>query len=242
MGASFSSSMPSMIPNKTNRLRATFDQLRGNNKLIFLLDGGTGEELFRRGVPDDRKIWSATALVHEEHHEILQAVHDSFLQAGSMAVTTNSYGVVPGVGFTTEERHRYIGLSGKIARRAVSAANTGFVFGSLGPLVESYRADLIRDHSEGVEEYKVACNAMLPYVDAFLAETMSCVEESTQALNAIAESSADERKPVLLSYTLDKEGHFCDRVVVAQGIRKVLKVSQQKDIECTYWNDLLALQ
>jgi S-methylmethionine-dependent homocysteine/selenocysteine methylase len=33
---------------------------------VKLLDGGTGEELFRRGMVDDRKIWSANALVHEK--------------------------------------------------------------------------------------------------------------------------------------------------------------------------------
>ena len=51
----------------------------------LLLDGGTGEELFRRGVPDDRQLWSVTALVHDEYHAVLHDVHTAFLQSGNLA-------------------------------------------------------------------------------------------------------------------------------------------------------------
>ena len=59
---------------------------------VLFLDGGTGEELFRRGVPDDRAIWSATAVVHDIHHETLRGVHRSYVEAGSTMITANSYG------------------------------------------------------------------------------------------------------------------------------------------------------
>lgn len=65
----------------------------GLHRRIMLLDGGTGEELFRNGVPDDRKIWSATAVVHSQYHSKLKQVHESYFKAGSNAVTTNSYGI-----------------------------------------------------------------------------------------------------------------------------------------------------
>jgi methionine synthase I (cobalamin-dependent) len=61
-----------------------------------------------------------------------------------------------------------------------------FVFGSLGPLVESYRADLIMKHDQGVAYYEIMVKAMLPYVDCFLAETMSSVDEALQAIDAVA--------------------------------------------------------
>ena len=162
-------------------LRLLSDETRG----VFLIDGGTGEELIRRGVPDDRRIWSATALVRSEFHSILENVHNAFLAAGSQAITTNSYGIVPGVGFYNERmREELMAKAGDIARRAVERHNhhenkkvpqqQAYVLGSLGPLVESYRPDLIRDHEHGVEDYRLACRALNPYVDAFLAETMSC--------------------------------------------------------------------
>ena len=47
-------------------------RLQSSKEESLLLDGGTGEELFLRGVPDDRKIWSATAIVHEKYHSIVE--------------------------------------------------------------------------------------------------------------------------------------------------------------------------
>lgn len=203
---------------------------------FFLLDGGTGEELFRQGVPDDRKIWSATAVVHPEYHDVLERVHCSFLRAGAQAITTNSYGIVPGVGFEdSEERSRLLTISGAIARRAVSKHSTkAFVLGSLGPLVESYRADLIRPHAQGVEEYVVACRALGPFVDAFLAETMSCWEEARQALEAIASLPSEMKLPVMVSFTLDSKGNTRDGQLVTDCIRNVLEYIRQQKFECKY--------
>jgi S-methylmethionine-dependent homocysteine/selenocysteine methylase len=202
---------------------------------IFLLDGGTGEELFRRGVPDDRKIWSATAVVHSRYHTILERVHASFLQAGARAITTNSYGIVPGVGFDDpEERTRHIAMAGEIARRAVTKhqeQEQAFVLGSLGPLVESYRPDLIRAHPQGVEEYGVACRALQPYVDAFLAETMSCWEESSQALEAVSSLATNMRLPVMVSYTLDSKGNIRDGETVTECFTRVLDYAQENKLD-----------
>jgi hypothetical protein len=81
------------------------------NPNVFLLDGGTGEELFRHGVPCDRTIWSAHALVHEKYHAVVQTVHESFLKANCQAITTNSYGCVPGVGFSTQDIERLTAMA-----------------------------------------------------------------------------------------------------------------------------------
>jgi S-methylmethionine-dependent homocysteine/selenocysteine methylase len=152
-------------PSLSCSVQQTCTELLENPEKVLLLDGGTGEELFRRNVPDDRTIWSATALVHPEYHPILEQVHTSFLQSGSNFITTNSYGVVPGVGFKEEEITTYLQLAGQIARQAVINYYDActwtrteqqekeeillpriHVLGSLGPLVESYRPDLIKPH------------------------------------------------------------------------------------------------
>jgi S-methylmethionine-dependent homocysteine/selenocysteine methylase len=215
------------------------EELRSNPDKMLLLDGGTGEELLRNHVPDDRNIWSATALVHPQYHAILRDVHQSYLSSGSTCITTNSYGVVPGVGFAKDEIVRYMDLSGQIARRAVEtfAANHNndkpcFVLGSLGPLVESYRADLILPHDEGVDCYTTACGALGPHVDAFLGETLSCVEESLQIVHALEGMSADEkhlRRPLFLSYTLDSSGKPRDGQDVTEGIRRLLAEVEKKE-------------
>ena len=46
------------------------------------------------------------------------------------------------------------------------------VLGSLGPLVESYRPDLIMDHDDGVRTYTKTIKALGRYVNAYITETM----------------------------------------------------------------------
>ena len=226
------SSMDNMQPPES-KIEDVFCRLRDDNE-IFLLDGGTGEELFRRKVPDDRKIWSATALVHSQYHGILEDVHTSFLQSGSNAITTNSYGVVPGVGFKPQEISEYIRESGKIARSAVKkhkdrSKSPAFVLGSMGPLIESYRADMILPHDEGVKGYELAYQSLAPFVDAFLAETMSCVDESIQVLDAVARSAETTKRPfVLISYSVDSEGNFRDGEKLMDGMQRILEEAKEK--------------
>ena len=104
----------------TPLLQSQMNRLRSNKSETLILDGGTGEELFVRGVPDDRKIWSATAVVHPQYHSTLQQVHSSFVEAGADAITTNSYGIVPGVGFSIAEIQQHVATAGRLARECVT--------------------------------------------------------------------------------------------------------------------------
>jgi S-methylmethionine-dependent homocysteine/selenocysteine methylase len=211
----------------SSQFRSLVTTMRRELKLpeLTIMDGGTGEELFARGVPDDRKIWSATAVVNPQYHGTLKEVHRSFVDAGAHVVTTNSYGIVPGVGFTEEEIIEYCGLAGKLAREAVDGTDA-LVFGSLGPLVESYRADKIMEHNQGTGYYKKMAKALLPHVDAFLVETMSCVEESMQALDAVA--SNDNSVPCFVSYTLNSQGDLRSGEPVIEAITRLLDFCQEK--------------
>jgi S-methylmethionine-dependent homocysteine/selenocysteine methylase len=198
---------------------------------ILLLDGGTGEELFRQGMPDDRKIWSAAAVVNPQYHSILKKVHQSFVDAGSQGITTNSYGIVPGVGFTEDEIAKYVAEAGRLARESVrtSASSStptasALVFGSLGPLKESYRPDLILPHEEGVRIYSIMIAALKPNVDCFLAETMSSYEESIQAVEAVATTCM----PMLVSYTLNSRGALRSGESVGDAIHKLLVFAKQR--------------
>ena len=249
----------SLIP-LSQTLHNLHEKKERNHPACFILDGGTGEELFRNGVPDDRKIWSATAIVHSKYHKILKQVHQSYIKAGSNAITTNSYGIVPGVGFSVEDVVKYTCVAGQLARDAVSetvetrntdkestsnsfrsnneainelhiesnkiSPNT-FILGSLGPLVESYRPDLIMDHSKGTSIYSKMINALHPFVDAIIGETMSCVNEALQIVDAYHETLPIKQQqqpiPLLLSFTLNQNGHFRDGESVVNGINRVIE-------------------
>ena len=226
------------------------DRFRQSNDKVLLLDGGTGEELFRRGVPDDRQTWSATAIVNKQYHSTLQAVHKSYIDAGSKAITTNSYALVPG--FPEEEAIRNTDTAGRLARDCVGTAQSegnnhsnignsnddddesnlreALVLGSLGPLVESYRADLILPHAEGTARYKPLVEALVPHVDILLAETMSCFEESAQAIDACAEH---HDTPLLVSYTIGSDGNLRNGQDVRECVERLLECVQERNVERT---------
>jgi len=227
-----------MAASNNNLLSQHINRLKSSPKKSLLLDGGTGEELFLNGVPDDRKIWSATAIVHQKYHSTVEKVHRSFVEAGSHAITTNSYGIIPGAGFIDgEEVKRLTGIAGKIGRKSVTNEDggaTALVLGSLGPLVESYRPDLIMKHSDGVKCYQYAIEGLSPYVDVYIAETMSCVEEACQVVDALStfyEKTGVVRKPLLVSFTLNDDGKLRSNESIVDAIQKMVEFASDKKVE-----------
>jgi homocysteine S-methyltransferase len=59
---------------------------------VLILDGATGTELQRRGVPMDELSWSATAIV--THPEVIRKVHRDYIGAGADIITTNTFGTL----------------------------------------------------------------------------------------------------------------------------------------------------
>lgn len=56
---------------------------------IVLLDGATGTELERRGVPMDKVAWSAAA--NDSHASTVREVHEDYIRAGADVITTNTF-------------------------------------------------------------------------------------------------------------------------------------------------------
>ena len=81
-----------------------------------IIDGGTGAELERHGVPVDPVCWHARASL--THHSELVTVHVDFINAGAKVITTNTFAthryVLAAAGAATEY--------GRIAHATVTAA------------------------------------------------------------------------------------------------------------------------
>jgi S-methylmethionine-dependent homocysteine/selenocysteine methylase len=67
----------------------TFLEERIKAGKIVLLDGATGTELEKRGVPMNSKAWSATAVLSSP--EVVRAVHSDYILAGADVITVNSF-------------------------------------------------------------------------------------------------------------------------------------------------------
>lgn len=190
---------------------------------VELLDGGTGEELWRNGIPDDRSIWSAVAVVKPEHHETLKKVHRSFIRAGSRYITVNNYAITPGVKFSFEDAMKYTGLAGQLAVQARDEEGIPGVrvCGSLPPLLESYRADRLLPHEESVRWYSGIVRTLEPYADVYLAETLSAAVEMMYVVDALAAVGTD--KPLFGSWTLQADGRLRSGETASDAILQVLE-------------------
>ena len=83
----------------------------------LLIDGGTGSELKRRGVPlRNHDVWSGLASL--SHKEVLREVHADYIEAGAQVITTNTFGTSRFVLAAAGMDDRF----GEINRRAVEAA------------------------------------------------------------------------------------------------------------------------
>ena len=57
-----------------------------------ILDGGMGQELLARGVKPLSNLWSATALMETQYHQIVKDCHKDFINAGAEIILTNTFG------------------------------------------------------------------------------------------------------------------------------------------------------
>jgi S-methylmethionine-dependent homocysteine/selenocysteine methylase len=167
--------------------------------LITVLDGGTGRELKRMGAPFRQPEWSALALI--EAPAFVTRVHQAFIDAGADVITTNSYALVPfhiGAQRFARDGLALARLAGHLAREAADGApRRVLVAGSLPPICGSYRAEWF-DPVFARPILSILVEGMRPYVDHWLGETLSSIEEA----ELVREVTGYDGKPLWLSFTL----------------------------------------
>ncbi|MFM5093618.1 homocysteine S-methyltransferase family protein [Aeromonas rivipollensis] len=173
-----------------------------DTKDLWVLDGGMGRELARRGAPFRQPEWSALALM--EAPETVREVHQAYVASGARVITTNSYALVPfhiGDERFAADGERLAALAGQLARDVADGqAGAVQVAGSLPPLFGSYRADLFE--ADRVSELATPLiRGLSPHVNIWLAETMSLIAEPL-ALKALLPGDG---KLFWVSFTLEDE-------------------------------------
>ena len=169
-----------------------------------LLDGGMGQELYSRAKGDVGNLWSGQVLIDQP--ELVQEVHEEFIQAGAEIITTNTYMLgrrkleKACLGYEFEALNV---RAGQLACKAREKTNTNVkIAGALPPLSGSFRPDLVAPINLIEPLYSEQAEILAPYVDFFLCETMSSAEE---ALAAVA-GAAKFGKPIWVSWTLQDNG------------------------------------
>lgn len=174
--------------------------------MVTILDGGMGNELLRRS-GKRTPLWSAQILLDDP--DLVVETHLDYIHAGAGIITTNSYSTVPSYLTNSGLQDSYVPLTrlaGELARSAVDRSGAEvLVAGSLPPLSESYRPDLVPPDDEARPIYAGMAAALEPSVDLFLCETMSSAREARNAAIEARAAAAARELPVFVSWTLKEK-------------------------------------
>lgn len=183
-----------------------------------LLDGGMGRELGFRGVEISMLIWSAQALL--DAPDVVREIHTDYIEAGADVITTNTYCTLRTHLRKAGLEDRYEELNRQAGRLAVegrdAAGRPALIAGSLAPMFESYRPDMVLPVAESEPHYREQAEILADYVDFFICETMSKSDESLAAARAAASTG----KPVWVSWNLHptKHGHLRSGEPIAEAV------------------------
>ena len=171
---------------------------------MIFLDGALGSILLQRANKPSTGLWSAQFLLNDP--DAIKSLYEDYVSIGSEVITTNTYSTIPS--YLEKEKisvrmPELIDIAGKLAREVADNHKNVRVAGSLPPLEESYRPDLVQDEAQSLPIYKAIIEGLLPYVDIFLCETISSIQETQNVLKALHLYNKDI--PIWLSWTLKED-------------------------------------
>lgn len=138
--------------------------------------------------------------------DLVVEIHREYIDAGAVVITTNNYATIPSYLSKAGMQNRYrelTRLAATLARRAVRESGKDVaVAGSLPPLEESYRADLVPPPEIAQPIYQGITEALGDDVDLFVCETMSSAAEAHTAASAAL--AHGQGQPVYVAWTLDE--------------------------------------
>ncbi len=186
------------------------------NDAVLLLDGGMGQELFARGLARSDRLWGARALI--DAPDTVREIHRRYLEAGADVITTNTYSTsLPslegsGIGDRFGELNE---TAGQLAIQARDEHGRDvLIAGSLPPLGGSYRPDQVGDDLWMVDHYRQMAQALAPFVDVLLAETLSTSAEA----RAAASAAVSVARPIWIGWTVDADGRLLGGETVSAAV------------------------
>ncbi len=171
---------------------------------VTLLDGGMGQELVARSGDTPTPLWATRVML--DHPGLVRAVHDDYFAAGATIATTNTYAIHHDrlARFDLDDQFTPLHLAALEAAKAARAAHgSGRIAGSIGPLVATYRDDVVLPVAEAAPKVAEVAQILAPHVDFLLLETLVSLTQIEGALQGAASAG----KPVWLSVSVhDRQG------------------------------------
>jgi S-methylmethionine-dependent homocysteine/selenocysteine methylase len=187
----------------------------------LLLDAAMGTELQRRDADTKLPLWSAAALVRDP--ELVWTIHSDEVSAGADILTANTFRTharsLAKAGLA-EHSGELGALAVQLAHQAAAAPGRDiFVAGSLSPLEDCYRPDLVPDDAALAREHGAQARFLAEAgVDLILAETHNTIREAVAALRAAKATGL----PVFVSLVTDGSGRLLSGESIADAARALL--------------------
>lgn len=152
--------------------------LRQNSPI--LLDGALGTLVQARGYELPPPQWSAAIL--ESQPEIITSIHRQYLEVGATLITTATFRTTSRVYAKLHQHEIASDLNSRAvqcARDAIGGRENKFIAGSVAPLEDCYRPDLVPDKENLYSEHREQIRWLIDAgVDVLLFETMNTVQEA----------------------------------------------------------------
>jgi len=194
------------------------------SRSILILDGAMGTEIQRRGMDTGLPMWSANALFSKP--ALVQQIHAEYIEAGADIITTNTFR-------TTRRTMRRANLpdrSKQLTETAVQLAMHAreqfpekeiLIAGSIAPLEDCYRPDLVPSDAElNDEQRELAERVVLAGVDFLLVETMNTIREAYAACAAGTATG----KEVIVSFVCNKDGNLLSGETLADAVKAIAEL------------------
>ena len=200
---------------------------------MIFLDGALGSILLDRANKSSSGLWSAQFLFDDP--EAIKSLYEDYIGVGSDLITTNTYSTIPS--YLNKEKisakmPELVDIAGKLAKEVADRHEHVRVAGSLPPLEESYRPDLVLTEGEALPIYKTLIEGLLPYVDIFLCETISSIQETQNVLKAL--DLYNKEIPIWLSWTLKEDKK--DFLRSGESIEEAFKLAEKYNPEAYLFN------
>ena len=159
---------------------------------IVIIDGATGTELQRRGVPMDEVAWSGAAVLG--HPDSVRAVHEDYIRAGAQVIIANSFGSTrqmlepAGYGKHVEAANRCAVELALEARASVGDASIA-VAGSIFAMPPGFDREAFLLPEKELDSYREAVTIQAETgVDLIALEMMEDTQHAARAMQAALES------------------------------------------------------
>ena len=163
---------------------------------VRILDGGMGQELLARGMKTKGTLWSASALLDENYHDLLLNTHLDYIKAGAEVIVTTTFATrkVRLLENNILDKFDYLNLkAGEIAQKTKKYYPNVLIAGGLPPQNSTYKVDN-RAQNEISEDFYSQAKLINPFVDFFYLDVLSSFMEIKIALD----STKEFNKPYLI--------------------------------------------